>query len=118
MPKRKAIRVIAMRPKKYDPAQLALLRKSLEDWQMSADGKELCITFKFSNFRRAFAFMSEMALAAEKLDHHPEWSNSYSRVSICLTTHDADGLTELDEKLAKLMTAAASRFDAVVIGEA
>ena len=107
-----------MRPKKYDPAQLAHVRKHLEDWQMSADGKQLCITFKFRNFRRAFAFMSEMALAAEKLDHHPEWSNSYSRVSICLTTHDVDGLTELDEKLAKLMTAAASRFGGIVIGEA
>lgn len=107
-----------MRPTKYDPAQVAHLAKNLDAWQISADGKQLCITFKFRNFRKAFAFMTEMALAAEKLDHHPEWSNCYGRVSICLTTHDVDGLTELDEKLATLMTDAARRLDGVVIGEA
>ena len=52
--------------------------------------------------------MSEMALWAEKLDHHPEWSNTYNRVTVILTTHDCNGLSELDVKLAQQMDAAAS----------
>jgi 4a-hydroxytetrahydrobiopterin dehydratase len=52
--------------------------------------------------------MSEMALWAEKLDHHPEWSNTYNRVTVILTTHDCDGLSEFDVKLAQQMDATAS----------
>ena len=55
---------------------------------------------RFASFSAAFAFMARVAMAAEVLDHHPEWSNVYSRVSITLTTHDAGGLTELDVQLA------------------
>jgi 4a-hydroxytetrahydrobiopterin dehydratase len=59
--------------------------------------------FKFQDFVSAFAFMTQVALHAEKLDHHPEWSNVYNKISITLSTHDAGGLTELDFKLARLI---------------
>jgi len=52
--------------------------------------------FKFKNFADAFAFMTSAAFVAEKLDHHPEWSNVYNRVHVALTTHDSGGITELD----------------------
>ena len=65
---------------------------------------------KFANFREAFAFMAEVALMAEKIDHHPEWTNVWNRVDIVLSTHSAGGLTGLDEKLAKAIDKAALRF--------
>lgn len=57
--------------------------------------------FEFAGFAEAFGFMASVAIVAEKLDHHPDWSNSYRRVAIGLTTHDAGGLTELDFELAR-----------------
>jgi 4a-hydroxytetrahydrobiopterin dehydratase len=74
-------------------------------WELK-DGK-LHISLKFADFVTAFAFMTAAAIHAEKLNHHPEWSNVYNRVEIDLTTHDAGGITELDFKLAELMTASA-----------
>lgn len=59
--------------------------------------------FVFSDFNAAFGFMTRAALTAEKLDHHPEWSNVYKTVEVTLSTHDAGGLTELDVKLAEAM---------------
>ncbi len=59
--------------------------------------------WKFNNFSEAWAFMSRAALAAEKLNHHPEWSNTYNVVDVTLSTHDAHGLTALDTKLARKM---------------
>jgi len=64
-------------------------------------------TFKFADFNEAFGFMTRVALMADKLDHHPEWFNVYNRVEVLLTTHDADGVTDLDVTLAKFMDAAA-----------
>lgn len=76
-------------------------------WQM-ADGRDaLKKTYQFKNFIEAFGFMTRAALWAEKLDHHPEWSNVYKTVEVTLSTHDAGGLTELDVKLALKMDAAA-----------
>jgi len=64
--------------------------------------------FQFKNFSEAFAFMTRVALAAEKMDHHPNWSNVYNTVEISLNTHDAgDTVTERDRKLAKLIDAMA-----------
>lgn len=59
--------------------------------------------FVFRNFNEAFGFMTRAALVAEKLNHHPEWSNVYKTVDVTLSTHDVDGLTELDLKLARSM---------------
>ena len=64
--------------------------------------------FKFKTFRQAWGWMTEMALLAEKLDHHPEWSNTYNHVQVVLSTHDCDGLSEMDVTLATRMDAAAS----------
>ncbi|QBO59012.1 4a-hydroxytetrahydrobiopterin dehydratase [Chryseobacterium salivictor] len=65
------------------------------------DGK-LQQTFKFKDFSEAFAFMTRVALAAESMQHHPDWSNEYNKVNISLCTHDAgDVITEKDHKLAK-----------------
>ncbi len=64
-------------------------------------------TFRFKNFVRAWSWMSAVALEAEKMNHHPEWMNVYGTVEVTLTTHDANGLTELDVKLAQKMDALA-----------
>jgi len=69
-----------------------------------ADGK-LYRRFDFPDFNAAFGFMARAALIAETLDHHPEWSNVYSRVEIHLTTHDAGGISELDFELASRLNA-------------
>lgn len=77
----------------------------LTDWSL-ADGK-LVREFRFPDFVRAFGFMTSAAMEAEKLNHHPEWSNVYNRVTVRLVTHDAKGITELDFKLARAMDALA-----------
>ena len=59
--------------------------------------------FKFENFAQAFGWMTQIAIIADKADHHPEWYNVYNRVDVTLTTHDAGGVTEKDVKLAGLM---------------
>lgn len=72
-------------------------------WE-EVDGRDaITKTFEFRNFVRAFGWMSSVALAAEKMNHHPEWSNTYNKVTVTLTTHDADGLTGKDIRLAKKM---------------
>ena len=75
----------------------------LGGWELADGDKAIRRRFRFKNFSEAFGFMSRAALAAEKLDHHPDWSNIYNRVEVVLTTHDAGGLTELDFKLAAAM---------------
>lgn len=64
--------------------------------------------FKFKNFNQAFGFMTRVALMSEKMDHHPEWFNVYSKVQVTLTTHDCGGLSSKDVKLAKFMEKTAS----------
>ena len=78
-------------------------------WSLSPDGLAITRQFRFADFRAAFAFMTQVALAAERADHHPEWSNVYNRVDIRLTTHDAGGLTERDFALAEATDAAAGQ---------
>ncbi|SFS21840.1 4a-hydroxytetrahydrobiopterin dehydratase [Yoonia litorea] len=72
-------------------------------WRMSSDRDAIEKTFTFDNFVEAFGFMSKAAIWAEKMGHHPEWSNVYKTVEVTLTTHDVDGLSELDAKLAAKM---------------
>ena len=80
---------------------------ALPGWSAAEGRDAITKTFKFADFSAAFGWMTRVALAAEKLDHHPEWFNVYSRVEVLLATHDADGVTELDVKLAKIMDEAA-----------
>jgi 4a-hydroxytetrahydrobiopterin dehydratase len=75
----------------------------LPAWSPVSDRDAIQRRFVFRNFSEAFAFMTRAALMAEKLDHHPEWSNVYKTVDVTLTTHDAGGLTALDVKLAEAM---------------
>jgi len=76
-------------------------------WAM-AEGRDAIVKdFKFKNFVEAFGWMTRAAIWAEKWNHHPEWFNVYNKVSVTLSTHDVDGLSELDVKLAKKMDALA-----------
>ena len=93
------------RPTKM-PVEQALAR--LDGWSAAPGREAIQKSFRFEDFNQAFGFMTRMALAAEKLDHHPEWFNVYNRVEVTLATHDAGGVTELDIQLARLMDAAAS----------
>jgi 4a-hydroxytetrahydrobiopterin dehydratase len=80
------------------PAQIAAIAEDLAGWSVK-EGK-LHREFSFADFSEAFGFMSRVALAAEALGHHPEWSNVWNRVTIDLTTHDTGGLSTLDAELA------------------
>jgi 4a-hydroxytetrahydrobiopterin dehydratase len=74
----------------------------LPHWQLHAEGNALQREFVLGDFMQAFAFMTHIALAAEKHNHHPEWRNVYNRVHITWTTHDAKGLTQRDITMAQL----------------
>ena len=76
-----------------------------ERWEMVEGRDAITKEFKFNTFNQAFGWMARVAMVAEKLNHHPEWSNVYNRVNVTLTTHSAGGLTALDIKLAKRMEA-------------
>lgn len=72
-------------------------------WSLSDDRDAISKEFKFADFADAFGWMTRAAIWAEKWNHHPEWSNVYNRVDVTLTTHDVDGLSSLDVKLARKM---------------
>ena len=81
--------------------------QALEGWTLSDNGTAINKTFKFGHFVELLGFMTECAIHAEKLDHHPEWFNVYRTVEVKLTTHDSKGRTELDFKMAGKMDKAA-----------
>ena len=82
--------------------------RDLPAWSAAPGERDaIARTFRFADFNAAFGFMTRVALKADKMDHHPEWSNVYNRVEVLLTTHDADGVTELDVEMARFMDAAA-----------
>lgn len=72
-------------------------------WAQTTDRDAIVKTYKFKNFIDAFGFMSRAAIHAEKLNHHPEWSNVYNKVEVTLITHDVNGLSALDIMLARIM---------------
>lgn len=80
------------------------------DWKLLSDRNAISKTYKFKNFNEAFAFMTSVAIFADKINHHPEWFNVYSRVDVVLTTHDLNGVSELDITLAEHMDNFASNF--------
>ena len=95
-------------PEKYTLEQVETALTQLNatlaaDDHWAIKNEKLCKTFKFKSFIRAFGWMSQIAIWAEKLKHHPEWFNVYNKVEVELTTHDADGISELDFKLAEKM---------------
>ena len=77
--------------------------QQLSEWRECVAGHAIERTFQFSDFSEAWAFMSRVALVAEQMNHHPEWSNVYNRVFVKLTTHDSNGVTQLDLDMAKRM---------------
>jgi 4a-hydroxytetrahydrobiopterin dehydratase len=88
-----------------DEDERAAALDELGDWDFDDARDALVRQFVFGDFSEAFAFMTRVAILAEKADHHPEWSNVYNRVDIALTTHDAGGLSHRDVDLAKAIDA-------------
>ena len=86
-------------PRLTDPERETALA-ALRDWTLRDDGLAISRRFVFNDFAEAFAFMTRVALHAEKVDHHPEWFNVWNRVDITLTTHDAGGLSQRDVAMA------------------
>jgi 4a-hydroxytetrahydrobiopterin dehydratase len=86
---------------KLNEAQREEGLRQLGGWAYEQESGAIVRVFKFKDFSEAFAFMSRVALAAEKAGHHPDWSNSYNSVTIRLTTHDAGGLSHKDIVLAR-----------------
>ncbi len=91
--------------KPLDVAAREAALATLPGWAFDPARGAITKRFSFRTFRAAFGFMTEIAMAAEKMDHHPEWSNVHSRVDITLTTHEAGGLTERDIALARTIEA-------------
>ena len=88
---------------KLDAAERQSALAGLPEWR-PVDGRDaIQRRFKFADFNAAWGFMSRIALQAEKMDHHPEWSNVYSTVDITLSTHDCGGLSERDIALARFI---------------
>lgn len=89
-----------------DP-DLAVALKDLPGWAYDAHARAIRRHFAFADFAEAFAFMTRVALAAERMNHHPDWTNVWSKVDIALSTHSAGGVTALDLALARAIDAAA-----------
>ena len=91
------------------PVDVAETLAGLPLWIVAEDSRPaITRNLIFNDFNAAFGFMTRVALMADKMDHHPEWSNVYNRVSVVLTTHDAGGVTELDIKMARFIDEAAA----------
>ncbi len=88
-------------PVRMETEEISAALQKLPDWALAADGTALRRAFRFTDFAAAFGFMTRVALMAERMNHHPDWSNCYNRVEITLSTHDAGGLTANDIRLAR-----------------
>ena len=89
--------------RKLDDAERAALFARFPEWTHEPVRDGITRRFRFDDFAQAFGFMASVAIIAEKMDHHPEWSNVYATVEVTLTTHDAGGVTERDIALAEAM---------------
>lgn len=95
---------------KLEPQQARALLATLANWRHDDRRGAIAREFVFADFAQAFAFMTQLALAAERRNHHPEWFNVYNRVDIVLTTHDVGGLSQRDIDLARYADEAFQRF--------
>ncbi|TPW27525.1 4a-hydroxytetrahydrobiopterin dehydratase [Martelella alba] len=100
----------ATKNRRLEPSEIETALSGLGGWIVTENETAICRDFVFADFRQAFAFMSECALVAERLDHHPDWNNSFARVGVSLSTHAAGGITSRDVALAAEMDRAAGRF--------
>lgn len=96
-----------MASKPFDRDAIEKALSGIAGWEIEPDGNAIARTFTFKDFNEAFGFMARAALIAEKMNHHPEWSNVYKTVEVRLTTHDAGGVTDNDVTLARRMNAIA-----------
>ncbi|HMO49047.1 MAG TPA: 4a-hydroxytetrahydrobiopterin dehydratase [Rubrivivax sp.] len=96
--------------RKLDAEEIRSALASLPRWTLDEGRGAIRREFRFGDFNEAFGFMTRIALAAERADHHPEWSNVYNRVDITLSTHDCGGLSQRDIDLARFADRA---FDAM-----
>jgi 4a-hydroxytetrahydrobiopterin dehydratase len=97
-----------MAPQQLTESEIQVALRTLPDWSV-AEGK-LHREYRFADFIHAFGFMATAAIAIEKMNHHPEWSNVYNRVTVDLTTHDSGGITRKDVDLALLLEALAAKM--------
>jgi 4a-hydroxytetrahydrobiopterin dehydratase len=97
---------------KLSPQSAAELLATLKHWQHDEKRDAITREFVFADFAQAFAFMTQIAVVAEKRNHHPEWFNVYNRVKITLTTHDVNGLSQRDIDLARYADAAFANYSA------
>jgi len=95
---------------KLDKNSIITALTTLKGWQLVEEGKAIEKDFHFSDFQAAFSFMTRVALMAEKMEHHPEWRNTYNKVHIYLTTHDCQGLSHHDIKLATFIDNLTSKY--------
>ena len=94
--------------------EVAKALETLPAWRADdGDRPAIARALRFADFNAAFGFMTRVALMADKMDHHPEWSNVYDRVEVLLTTHDADGVTDKDVALARFIDRAAAELGAI-----
>lgn len=92
-----------------DDAALSDAMAGLPDWRV--EGNQIAAEFTFKNFKQAFAFITQVAIESEVMNHHPEWSNVYNRVSFAFSTHDAgDLITNLDTRMARIISDIAAQY--------
>lgn len=103
--------------RKLDSQATRVLLGMLPHWRLDEPRGAITRQFVFADFAQAFAFMTELAIVAEKRNHHPEWFNVYNRVDITLTTHDVGGLSQRDIDLARYADEAFARFSSNPIEE-